>query len=91
MNSSGFKSGTPGISIGLVRDRVRTTSAKPVGLRVCVPLKITPSILSVRSDLALCSPTTQLMASAMLLLPQPFGPTIAVIPFVEGNVRAIAE
>ena len=42
MNSSGFKSGTPGISIGLVRDRVRTTSAKPVGLRVLRPVENHP-------------------------------------------------
>ena len=56
------------------------TWAMLVALRVWVPLKITPSILSVRRIFALCSPTTQLIASAMLLLPQPFGPTIAVVP-----------
>ncbi len=54
------------------------TSAKPVGFRFSVPLKITPSILSVRNDFALCSPTTQRMASEMLLLPQPFGCCVLV-------------
>jgi hypothetical protein len=39
-----------------------------------------------RSDLALCSPSTQEMASERLLLPQPLGPTMAVIP--SGKSRA---
>src|ERR1039458_4124694 len=33
-----------------------------------------------RRLLADCSPSTQLMASLMLLLPQPLGPTMAAIP-----------
>ena len=33
-----------------------------------------------RSDFALCSPSAQRTASATLLLPQPFGPTMPVIP-----------
>src|SRR5215470_9135796 len=33
-----------------------------------------------RRDLALCSPSAQRTDSEMLLLPQPLGPTIAVIP-----------
>ncbi len=56
------------------------TSAAPVGLRASLPLKMTSSMRSPRRLLALCSPSTQVMASATLLLPHPFGPTIAVTP-----------
>ena len=38
------------------------------------------SILAPRSDLADCSPSTHLIASVILLLPLPLGPTIAVTP-----------
>src|SRR6266581_883938 len=62
-------------------ERVRETSAKPTGLRVSLPLKITSAISSPRSDLADCSPSAQRTASSTLDLPQPFGPTIAVIPW----------
>src|SRR5262245_37964124 len=41
---------------------------------------MTSSIRSPRRLLADCSPSTQVMASATLLLPQPLGPTIAVTP-----------
>ncbi len=58
----------------------RRTSAAPVGLRASLPLKMTSSIRSPRRLLALCSPSTQVMASATLLLPHPFGPTMAVTP-----------
>src|SRR5881296_2891664 len=56
------------------------TSAIPIGARLRVPLKMTSSIFSPRSDFALCSPRTQAIASETLLFPHPFGPTIAVIP-----------
>ena len=65
---------------GLLRNEPIPESAAAVGLRASLPLKITSSILSPRRLLALCSPITQVMASATLLLPQPFGPTIAVTP-----------
>src|SRR5271168_3699281 len=55
----------------------------PVGLRSRVPAKMTSSILMPRRDLADCSPRTQVMASEMLDLPQPLGPTIAAIPSPE--------
>ena len=42
--------------------------------------KITSVIFSPRIDLTDCSPKTQRIASAILDLPQPFGPTIPVIP-----------
>src|SRR5688500_17869448 len=41
---------------------------------------MTSSIFSPRRLLALCSPSTHVMASATLLLPQPLGPTMAVTP-----------
>src|SRR2546427_753521 len=65
-----------------------------VALRACVPLKMTPSIRSVRRLLALCSPTTQLIASLMLLFPrlQSFverrgetGQFLAVLPLDQQN------
>ena len=56
------------------------TSAVAVGFRASLPLKITSSIRSPRRLLALCSPSTHVIASTTLLLPQPFGPTIAVTP-----------
>ncbi len=55
----------------------------PVGLRSRVPAKMTSSILMPRRDLADCSPRTQVMASEMLDLPQPFGPTMAAMPSPE--------
>src|SRR5436305_11621219 len=60
--------------------KVSETSAKLSGLRLSVPLKMTSAISSPRSDLADCSPSTHLIASSKLDLPQPFGPTIAVTP-----------
>ena len=52
---------------------------------------MTPSILSVRSDLALCSPTTQLMASAILLFAAAVRPDNRRDPFIERDVSAIAK
>ena len=54
-----------------------------VDLRWLVPLKITSCILSERSVEAFCSPKTQRSASTTFVLPQPFGPTIAVMPGVN--------
>ena len=52
---------------------------------------MTSSIFSPRRLLALCSPSTQVRASATLLLPQPLGPTMAVTPSVEGELGSIGE
>src|SRR5690606_29126409 len=60
--------------------RVSDTSLKLTALRESLPLKMTSCMLPPRSVLALCSPSTQRMASEMLLLPLPFGPTTAVMP-----------
>ncbi len=50
------------------------------GRRSSEPAKTTPSALSTRNGMVPCSPNTHKTASAMLLLPTPLGPTIAVIP-----------
>src|SRR5215467_11721396 len=59
---------------------VMVTSAMPSGGRFVVPLKMQSAIRSARKDLWLCSPSTQEMASTTFDLPQPFGPTIHVVP-----------
>src|SRR5713101_9273768 len=59
---------------------VIVTSASPSGGRLVVPLKMQSAMRSARSDLWLCSPRTQEMASTTLDLPQPFGPTMQVVP-----------
>src|SRR5262249_62212183 len=50
------------------------------GGRFVVPLKMQSAIRSARSDLWLCSPSTQEIASTTFDLPQPFGPTMHVVP-----------
>ena len=56
------------------------TSAKPTGPRFAVPPKMTSSIFAPRSDREDCSPSTQRIASEIFDFPEPFGPTIAVMP-----------
>src|SRR3954449_764498 len=63
-----------------VLSMVSSTSARPSGGRPDVPAKMTSSILPPRSDLAPCSPMTQARASTTLDLPEPFGPTMQVMP-----------
>src|SRR5919205_2207910 len=70
---------------------VRVTSAPPSGARPAVPAKITSSIFPPRSALAPCSPSTQLIASTTLDLPDPFGPTTHVMPGSSRNVVAEAK
>src|SRR5439155_8368856 len=59
---------------------VMVTSASPSGGRLVVPLKMQSAMRSARSDLWLCSPRTQEMASTTFDLPQPLGPTMQVVP-----------
>src|SRR3984893_18766865 len=59
---------------------VIVTSARPIGGRLIVPLKMQSAMRSARRDLWLCSPRTQEMASTTLDLPHPFGPTMQVVP-----------
>src|SRR5215210_4573186 len=70
---------------------VSVTSARPSGARPDVPAKMTSSILPPRSDFAPCSPSTQAIASTTLDLPDPLGPTTAVIPGSNRNVVAEAK
>src|SRR5260221_5186277 len=70
---------TPGTRAATPLSRSRT-SAADVGLRASLPWKITSCICSPRRLFALCSPSTQVMASTTLLFPQPLGPTMAVTP-----------
>ncbi len=48
-------------------------SAEPAGPRVCDPLKITSDMSLPRRLLALCEPSTHLIASTMLDFPGPVG------------------
>src|ERR1700682_1963809 len=59
---------------------VMVTSASPSGGRFTVPLKMQSAMRSARSDLWLCSPSTQEMASTTFDLPHPLGPTMHVVP-----------
>ena len=70
---------------------VSVTSARPSGGRPAVPAKMTSSILPPRSAFAPCSPSTQAMASTTLLLPDPLGPTTAVMPGSKRSVVAEAK
>ena len=70
---------------------VSVTSARPRAGRPAVPAKMTSSILPPRRLLAPCSPRTQAMASTTLDLPDPLGPTTAVIPGSSRSVVADAK
>ena len=59
---------------------VSETSVRLSGLRFFEPLKIIFSIFAERNRELFCSPSTQRMASTILVFPHPFGPTIAVRP-----------
>src|SRR5690348_2331638 len=59
---------------------VIVTSASPIGGRFVVPLKMQSAMRSARRLLWLCSPSTQEIASTTLDFPQPFGPTMHVVP-----------
>src|SRR5262245_34331026 len=61
------------------------TSARPRLRRAAEPLKITSVISPPRRLLALCSPSTQRTASTTFDLPEPFGPTMPVIPAGKSN------
>src|ERR1700722_550975 len=59
--------------------KVSVTSHMPSGPRESEPEKMTSSIGLPRRCLADCSPMPQRIAATMFDLPQPFGPTTAVI------------
>jgi len=70
---------------------VRATSAMPDRARLSPPAKIISEVDLARSMLMLRSPSAQRMASAMLLLPVPLGPTIAVMPCGNSNSVLLAK
>ena len=72
--------------IWFVLSKWSSTSQKLTLFLFSVPIKITSCMLCPRSCFALLSPKTHLMASATLLLPEPLGPTIAVILYSNGIV-----
>src|SRR5260370_12211531 len=67
---------------------VIVTSANPIRGRFVLPLKMQSAIRSARSDLWLCSPRTHQIASTPFDFPQPFGPTMQVVP-VPLNVTTV--
>ena len=68
-------------SVWAALSNVSRTCAKPMGLRLRVPPKMTSSILpAARSWRELVSPSTQRTASERLDLPEPLGPTTPVTP-----------
>src|SRR5262249_38809287 len=74
-----------------VLSNVMVTSAMPRLRRDDEPLKITSVISPPRRLRALCSPSTQRTASTMLLLPEPLGPTMPVLPAAKSNVVLSAK
>ncbi len=60
--------------------KTTVTSANPMLLRLAVPPKIMSSMRLPRRTRGDCSPKTHFTASAILLLPLPLGPTMAVRP-----------
>src|SRR5579862_1224178 len=71
--------------------RVSVTSEMPIGGRLAVPLKMQSDIRSARSILWLCSPRTQEIASTTFDLPQPFGPTMHVIPLPLNVIGVLSK
>ena len=76
MATSRTAPGRPGSGIS----STNFTSASPMGRRWAVPPKMTSDISAPRSMEGRCSPSTQARLSEILDLPQPFGPTTAVMP-----------
>src|SRR5690554_704101 len=79
-------------SPGAVPSLLSNTSsmdAWPTGLRALEPLKMTSVMDSPRRYLAELSPITQRTASMMLDLPQPLGPTTAVM--LDGNGTVVGS
>ena len=84
-------SGLPSGLLPLRPETLRLTSAMPSGWRDWLPSKMTSSMDAPRRLLALCSPSTQEIASEMLLLPQPLGPTMPGHAALEGQLLLVAE
>src|ERR687895_218664 len=65
--------------------KMREASAALACRREREPLKMTSVISLPRSDLTLWAPSTHLMASTTLDLPEPLGPTTTVMPGGNSN------
>src|SRR6185437_2631826 len=63
----------------------------PSGLRVVLPAKMTSSSRCERRLRVLCSPKTQRIASTRFDLPEPLGPTTAVMPDSNSTVVGSAK
>src|SRR3989304_1162877 len=68
-----------------VLSKVIVACAMPARARCSEPEKIISSVFLPRKRVYDCSPNTQRRESAMFDLPEPFGPTIAVIPLANSN------
>src|SRR5680860_1094619 len=79
------RTNSPGAEPSLLSN-TSSIDAWPTGLRALEPLKITSVMDSPRRYFAELSPITQRTASIMLDLPQPLGPTTAVIFVGNGTV-----
>ena len=73
-----------GINPAVLSMTIRT-SAIPSAGRPGLPAKITSAICPPRSARGPCSPNTHAIASAMLDLPDPLGPTITLTPGVNSS------
>ena len=71
--------------------RVKETSAIPDRARRRPPAKIISTVDLPRKVRIRCSPNTQRIPSAMLLLPEPLGPTMAVMPVGNRNSVLVAK
>ena len=81
-------------SIGSLPSELSITidaSANPKDFLFCVPAKITSSAFAPLRDFILCSPSTHLILSEILLLPDPFGPITAVIPGLNSKTVLSAK
>src|SRR5947207_4248052 len=65
---------------------ISLTSDIPRAGRVGLPAKITSAMAAPRRARGPCSPSTHAMASTMLDLPDPLGPTITLTPGVNSRV-----
>ena len=74
--TSVYSIGSPPSALSNTND----TSANPNDFLFCVPANIMSNDFEHLNALLLCSPNTHLIASDMLLFPDPLGPITVVIP-----------
>ena len=69
----------------------KDASANPKDFLFCVPANITSKDFAPLRDFILCSPSTHLIASDILLFPEPLGPIAVVIPGLSSNIVLSAK